>query len=55
MSIVILKIIFVKKQKRTRKRPTQGWGATFIITEKAVFTRRIICVRRVIRLMIRVR
>ena len=37
MSIVNLKIIFVKKQKRTRKRPTQGRGATFIITEMAVF------------------
>ena len=57
MSIVNLKIIFVKKQKQTRERPTQGRGATFIITEMAVFTplRRIICVRRVIRLMIRVR
>ena len=57
MSIVYLKIIFVKKQKRTRKRPTQGWGATFIITEMAVFTLEtlIIRVRRVIRLMIRVR
>ena len=38
MSIVNLKIIFVKKQKQTRKRPTQGRGATFIITEMAVFT-----------------
>ena len=43
MSIVNLKIIFVKKQKRTRKlkkkkRPTQGRGATFIVTEMAVFT-----------------
>ena len=38
MSIVNLKIIFVKKLKRTRKRPTQGRGATFIITEMAVFT-----------------
>ena len=38
MSIVNLKIIFVKKQKRTRKCPTQGRGATFIITEMAVFT-----------------
>ena len=37
MAIVNLKIIFVKKQKRTRKRPTQGRGATFIITEMAVF------------------
>ena len=57
MSIVNLKIIFVKKQKRTRKRPTQGRGATFIITEMAGFTleTRIIRVRRVIRLMIRVR
>ena len=39
MSKVILKIIFLKKQKRTRKRPTQGQGATFIIIEMAVFTR----------------
>ena len=38
MSIVKIKIIFVKKQKRTPKRPTQGRGATFIITEMAVFT-----------------
>ena len=38
MSIVNLKIIFVKNQKQTRKRPTQGRGATFIITEMAVFT-----------------
>ena len=38
MSIVNLKIIFVKKQKQTRKRPTQGRGATFIITEMTVFT-----------------
>ena len=38
MSIVNLKIIFVKKQKRTRKRPAQGRGATLIITEMAVFT-----------------
>ena len=38
MSIVNLKIIFVKKQKRTRKRPTQGRGVTFIVTEMAVFT-----------------
>ena len=36
--IVNLKIIFVKKQKQTRERPTQGRGATFIITEMAVFT-----------------
>ena len=27
MSIVSLKIIFVKKQKQTRERPTQGKGA----------------------------
>ena len=39
MSIVILKTIFVKKQKWTRKSPTQGRGATFIIIEMAVFTR----------------
>ena len=38
MPIVNLKIIFLKKQKRTRKRATQGRGATFIITEMAVFT-----------------
>ena len=38
MSIVNLKMIFVKKQKQTRERPTQGRDATFIITEKAVFT-----------------
>ena len=38
MSIVNLKIIFVKKKKQTLKRPTQGQGATFIITEMAVFT-----------------
>ena len=31
-------MIFVKKQKQTRERPTQGRDATFIITEKAVFT-----------------
>ena len=30
MSIVNLKIIFVKNQKQTRERPTQGQGATFI-------------------------
>ena len=46
MSIVNLKIIFVKKQKRTRQRPTQGRAVTFIITEIAFFT---------LRLMIRVR
>ena len=38
MSIVNFKIIFVKNQKQTRKRPIQGRGATFIITEMAVFT-----------------
>ena len=42
MSIINLKIIFVKKQKQTRERPTQrrGWGGggTFIITEMALFT-----------------
>ena len=38
MSIVNLKMIFVKKQKQTRERPTQGRDATFIITEMAVFT-----------------
>ena len=38
MSIVNLKIIFVEKQKRTRKRTTQGRGATFIRTEMVVFT-----------------
>ena len=55
MSIVNLKVIFVKNQKQKRERPTEGRDATFIITEIAVFTRRIIRVRRVIRLMIRVR
>ena len=35
MSIVNLEIIFVKKQKQTRERPTQGRGATSIITEMA--------------------
>ena len=38
MSIVNLKIIFVKKQKQTRERPTQGRDATFILTEMALFT-----------------
>ena len=28
----------MKKQKQTRERATQGRGATFIITEMAVFT-----------------
>ena len=32
MSMVNFKIIFVKKQKQTRERPTRGWsgGGTFI-------------------------
>ena len=40
MSIVSLKIIFVKKQKETRERPTQGRGARghSFITEMTVFT-----------------
>ena len=38
MSIDNLKIIFVKKQKQTLKRLTQGRDATFIIAEMAVFT-----------------
>ena len=41
MSIVNLKLIFVKKQKQTRERPTQGMrerGGGFIMTEMAVFT-----------------
>ena len=38
MSIVNFKIILVKKQKQTRKRPTQGRGATFVVTEMAVST-----------------
>ena len=41
MSIVNLKIIFVKKQKQTRERPTQGWGGGrghSFISEIAVFT-----------------
>ena len=37
MSIVNLKIIFVKKQKQTRKRPTQGRGATFIYNRNGHF------------------
>ena len=28
----------MKKKKKTRERPTQGGGATFIKTEMAVFT-----------------
>ena len=38
MSKANLKIVFVKKQKQTRQRPTQGGGGAFIITEMAVFT-----------------
>ena len=39
MSIVNLKIIFVKKQKQTRERPNQGWaGEHSFISEIAVFT-----------------
>ena len=37
MSIVNLKIIFVKKQT-TRERPTEDRGATFITTGMAIFT-----------------
>ena len=38
MSIVNLKIIFVKKQKQTRERPTQGWaGGTFIYIRNSRF------------------
>ena len=36
--IVNFKKIFVKKQKQTRKRPTQRRGTTFIITETVVFS-----------------
>ena len=38
MSIVNLKIIFVKKQKQASERPTHGRGATFITAYMAVFT-----------------
>ena len=39
MSIVNLKIIFVKKEKQTRERPSQGRGARHsFITEMDVFT-----------------
>ena len=39
MSIVNLKIVFVKKQKQTRERPlTQAWDRHSFITEMAVFT-----------------
>ena len=36
--MVNLKVIFLKKHKQTRKRPTQCRGVIFIITEIAVFT-----------------
>ena len=50
MSIVNLKMIFVKQQKQTRKRPTQGRGAKFIYNRNGrSHTRGIIRVRRVIR------
>ena len=38
MSTVNIKVIFVKKQKQTRKRSTQGRGANSFATEMAVFT-----------------
>ena len=38
MSIVNLKIIFVKKQKQTSGRPIQGRGDIHLLTEMAVFT-----------------
>ena len=38
MSAVNIKIIFVKKQKQTRERSTQGRGANSFITEMALFT-----------------
>ena len=37
MSIVNLKIIFVKKQKQTPKRSTQGRGTTFIYNRNGRF------------------
>ena len=37
MSTVNLKIIFVKEQKQTRERPTEGRGATFIYNRKGPF------------------
>ena len=56
MSTVNIKIIFVKKQKQTRERSTQGRGANSFITEMALFTPETdIRVRRVIRLIIRAR
>ena len=51
MTIVNLNIIFVKKQKQTRERATQGLGATLIYNRNGRFSR-IIRVRRVIRLII---
>ena len=53
MSIVNVKVIFVKKEKQTRGRPTQGRGGGSFITEMAVHTWRIIRVRWVIRLISR--
>ena len=38
MSTVNIKIIFVKKQKQTRERSTQGRGANSFITEMTLFT-----------------
>ena len=61
MSTVKLQIIFVKKQKETRVRLTQGRGTTLSNRNSRLLCvffshwRRIIRVRRVIRLMIRVR
>ena len=37
MSIINLNIIFVKKQKQTRERATQGLGATFIYNRNGRF------------------
>ena len=37
MSIVNIKIIFVKKQKQTRERLTQGGGAAFIYNRNGRF------------------
>ena len=56
MSIVNLKIFFVKKQKQTCERPPQGRGATLILTEMVVFTLETdYSCETGIRLMIRVR
>ena len=38
MSIVKIKIIFVKKQKQTRERSTKGGARHSFTTEMAVFT-----------------